>query len=89
MKKSKHTKNCVLLIKEKINELKSNNKMEKFLLWIPYYDLLDKELPANKGTDVRYEDRVFSFLNIISIVKSDLRMTLNMEGRKFYYCRFK
>ncbi len=75
-----NTKNCVLLIKEKINHLKSINN-GKISLWIPYNDLLDEELPANKGTDVRYEDRVFSFLNTISIVKNDLKMVLNLEGQ--------
>ena len=74
------TKNCVLIIKQKINELKSNNKNGKISLWIPYYELLQKELPANKGTDVRFAKRVFSLLNIVSIVKSDLRMVLMMEG---------
>ena len=75
-----NTKNCVLLIKQKINELKSKNKYGKISLWIPYYDLLQKELPANKGTDVRFAKKVFSLLNIVPIVKSDLRMVLMMEG---------
>ena len=42
--------------------------------------LLQKELPANKGTDVRFAKKVFSLLNIVPIVKSDLRMVLMMEG---------
>ena len=75
------TKNCILLIKQKINELKSkNNKNGKISLWIPYYDLLQRELPANKGTDVRFAKKVFSLLNIVPIVKSALRMVLMMEG---------
>jgi hypothetical protein len=74
------TKNCVLLIKQKIQELKSQNKYGKISLWIPYYDLLQKELPANKGTDVRFAKKVFSLLNIVAIVKSDSRMVLMMEG---------
>jgi hypothetical protein len=74
------TKQCVLLIKEKINELKSSSKYGKISLWIPYYDLLQKELPANKGTDVRFAKKVFSLLNIVPIVKSDLRRILVMEG---------
>ncbi len=74
------TKNCVLIIKQKIQELKSNNKNGKISLWIPYYELLQKELPANKGTDVRFAKKVFSLLNIVAIVKSDLRMKLMMEG---------
>ena len=74
------TKNCVMLIKQKINELKSQNKYGKISLWIPYYDLLQKELPANKGTDVRFAKKVFSLLNIVPIVKSNLRMVLMIEG---------
>ena len=42
--------------------------------------LLQKELPANKGTDVRFAKKVFSLLNIVPIVKSDSRMVLMMEG---------
>ena len=37
-------------------------------------------MPANKGTDVRFAKKVFSLLNIVPIVKSDLRMVLMMEG---------
>lgn len=74
-------KSCVLLIKQKIQELKSRVKYgNKISLWVPYYDLLQKELPAKKGTDVRFAKKVFSLLNIIPIIKSDLRMILMMEG---------
>jgi hypothetical protein len=76
------TKNCVLLLKQKINELKSINKNHNISIWIPYLELLDKELPESKGTDVRYADRVFSLLTTICIVKSDLKMALNMEGQR-------
>jgi Bifunctional DNA primase/polymerase, N-terminal len=74
------TKNCVLLIKNKINNLKSQNKNGKISMWIPFADLLQKELPANKGTDVRFVKKIFSLLNIVPIVKNDLRMVLMMEG---------
>jgi hypothetical protein len=74
------TKNYIFLIKQKIFELKTKNKFGKISLWIPYNDLLQKELPANKGTDVRFAKRIFSLLNIVPIVKSNLRMVLNMEG---------
>jgi len=74
------TKNCILLIKQKINKLKFKNKNKKISLWIPYYDLLQQELPANKGTDVRFAKKIFSLLNIVPIVKSDSRMILIMEG---------
>jgi hypothetical protein len=77
-----NTKNCILAIKHKINELKSKSPNRKISLWIPYADLLQKELPANKGPDVRYAKKIFSLLNIIPIVKNDLRMALYMEGEK-------
>lgn len=70
----------MLLIKEKINILKSQYKNRKISIWIPYADLLQKELPANKGTDVRFVKKIFSLLNIVPIVKSDLRMVLKIEG---------
>jgi hypothetical protein len=76
-------KSCILLIKEKIKELrlKNNNKNGgKISLWIPYFDLLQKILPANKGTDVRFTKKVFSLLNIVPIVKNNLRVVLMMEG---------
>ena len=75
------TKNCVLLIKDKINDLKIQSPNGKISLWVPYFELLQKELPANKGTDVRFVKKVFSLLNIIPIVKSDLKRILMMEGQ--------
>jgi hypothetical protein len=63
-------KQCILLIKQKINEFKIKNKDNKISVWIPYYQLLQKELPANKGTDVRLQKRIFSLLNIVPIVIS-------------------
>jgi hypothetical protein len=70
-------KECILLIKQKISELKSKNKDNgKISLWIPYNRLLQKELPSNKGTDVRLQKRIFSLLNIVPIVKFNLRKLL-------------
>lgn len=74
------TKSFIFLIKQKINEWKSKNQYGKISLWIPYNDLLQKELPANKGTDVRFTKKIFSLLNVVTIVKSDLRRLLVMEG---------
>ncbi|MGD1836849.1 MAG: hypothetical protein ACPKPY_02170 [Nitrososphaeraceae archaeon] len=75
------TKQCVLLLKQKINELKEKNgNNNKISLWIPYHDLLQKILPANKGTDVRFAKKLFSLLNVVPIVKNNQRMMMNIEG---------
>jgi hypothetical protein len=73
-------KQCILLIKQKINQLKLKNNNRKISVWIPYLQLLQKELPANKGTDVRFVKRIFAFLNIVPIVKLNLRKVLVLEG---------
>src|SRR5215208_2484297 len=73
-------KQCILLIKQKINQLKLKNNNRKISVWIPYLQLLQKELPANKGTDVRFVKRIFAFLNIVPIVKLNLRKILLLEG---------
>ena len=73
------TKKCIQLLKQKIIQLRNTvttNGNGKISLWIPYHELLSKELPSNKGTDVRFGKRVFSFLNIIPIVHQHLRMKL-------------
>ncbi|HEX6645730.1 MAG TPA: hypothetical protein VF047_00970 [Nitrososphaeraceae archaeon] len=72
------TRDCILLIKQKITELRSknDNNGNKISIWIPYANLLEKELPATKGTDVRLVKRIFSLLNVIPIVKYNLRKIL-------------
>ncbi|MGD1838333.1 MAG: hypothetical protein ACPKPY_09805 [Nitrososphaeraceae archaeon] len=74
------TKQCVLFLKQKINELKKRNGNNKISVWIPYYDLLQKILPANKGTDVRFAKKLFSLLNVVSIVKNSQKLMMNIEG---------
>ena len=75
-------KDCILLLKQKIAELqsKNNNNGNKISLWIPYAELLEKELPSNKGTDVRLQKRIFSLLRIIPIIKFNFRKFLVLEG---------
>ncbi len=74
-------KQCIFLIKQKINDLKKkNNANGKISVWIPYAQLLQKELPSNKGTDVRLVKRIFSLLNIVPIVKLNLRYLLVLEN---------
>ena len=41
---------------------------------------MQKELPSNKGTDVRLVKRIFSLLNIVPIVKLNLRYLLVLEN---------
>ncbi|MGI9012484.1 MAG: hypothetical protein ACR2F1_15040 [Nitrososphaeraceae archaeon] len=72
--------NCILLIKQKITELRSKNQNGTISLWIPYKDLLEAELPSNKGTDVRLQKRIFSLLRIVPIIKFNLRKLLILEG---------
>ena len=57
-------KDCILLIKQKITELRSKNNKNcnnKISIWIPYAKLLEKELPATKGTDIRRSKEYFLF----------------------------
>ena len=76
-------KECILLIKQKILKLQTrNNNSNNIPLWIPYNRLLQKQLPSKKGTDVRLQKRIFSLLNVIPIVKSDLRKTLVLGNEK-------
>jgi hypothetical protein len=74
------TKQCLLLIKQKIENLRLKNNNGKISLWIPYAELLEKELPSNKGTDVRLQKRIFSLLRIIPIIKFNLRKLLVLGG---------
>ena len=69
-------KQCILLLKQKINEIKIKNNNDKISIWIPYLEILQKELPSNKGTDVRLQKKIFSLLNVVPIVKFSLRKLL-------------
>ena len=73
-------KQCLLLIKQKIENLRLKNNNGKISLWIPYAELLEKELPSNKGTDVRLQKRIFSLLRIIPIIKFNLKKLLVLGG---------
>ena len=65
-----------------LNLQTKNNNGNKIPLWIPYNRLLQKQLPSNKGTDVRLQKRIFSLLNVIPIVKSNLRKSLVLGNEK-------
>jgi len=45
-------------------------------VWIPYGGILSEALPSSKGSDNRVTDRIFSFLNVISLAKGHLRLKL-------------
>ncbi|MGI9010636.1 MAG: hypothetical protein ACR2F1_05565 [Nitrososphaeraceae archaeon] len=70
------TKSCVSYIKQKIKELKIKNEDKKISTWIPYRHVLEKELPSSKGPDMRFAKRVYTLLNIVPIVKYNLRKIL-------------
>jgi len=62
-------KNCVIYL---IQQLRKNHNQ----VWIPYGEILGEALKAEKGTDSRATKRVFSFLNVIPLVKANLRPRL-------------
>ena len=62
-------KKCVLYL---IQQLRDNHNQ----VWIPYGEILGEALRAEKGTDNRATKRIFSFLNVIPLVKADLRPKL-------------
>ena len=45
-------------------------------VWIPYGGILSEALPSTKGSDNRVTERIFSFLNVISLAKGHLRPKL-------------
>ena len=71
-----NAKQCILLLKQKINEIKLKNNNAKISIWIPYTEILEKELPSNKGTDVRLQKRIYALLRIVPIIKSSHRKLL-------------
>jgi len=65
----KKAKECVLFLTQ---QLRNNHNQ----VWIPYGEILGEALKAEKGTDSRAAKRIFSFLNVIPLVKADLRPRL-------------
>lgn len=62
-------KQCLLYL---TRQLRDNH----IQVWIPYGEILAEALKAEKGTDSRETKRIFSFLNVIPLVKADLRPRL-------------
>ena len=67
-------KQCVIYL---IQQLRNNHNQ----VWIPYGEILGEALKAEKGTDSRAAKRVFSFLNVIPLVKAHLRPRLVIKDQ--------
>ena len=67
-------KKCVIYLIQQLR--KSHNQV-----WIPYGEILGEALKAEKGTDSRAAKRVFSFLNVIPLVKAHLRPRLVIKDQ--------
>ncbi len=67
-------KKCVLYL---IQQLRKNCNQ----IWIPYGEILGEALRAEKGTDTRAAKRIFSFLNVIPLVKAHLRPRLIIKDQ--------
>ena len=78
-------KTCALYLKEKIRNnavlLSASNKeqyhYESVSVWIPYAEILASALPSDKGTDVRVAKRIFSFLELLPLIKSESRFKIS------------
>ena len=71
----KASKDCVSHLIQQLNAIQLQNS-----IWIHYGEILAEALKAEKGTDVRNAKRIFSFLNIIPLVKSECRQRLSING---------
>lgn len=78
-------KKCVLYLIQQLKEctVKKNddinskaNPVNSSIVWIPFGQILANILPAEKGTDNRITKRIFSFLTIITLSRSQLRCRL-------------
>jgi len=54
------------------NQIKSGNNA----VWIPYGTILGERLPDQKGSDTRTTARIFTFIDIITMAKAQLRLKL-------------
>lgn len=71
---------CIEFLKQQIKVLYSSNNAgynhNTNAVWIPYYEILGRNLESNKGADNRAANRIFSLLNIIPLTKFNLRPRL-------------
>jgi hypothetical protein len=71
MEEVENARDCVLLLKKTILKNRDNN------VWVPFNSMLAEALPAEKGPDVRFVDRLFSMLNLITQINSFDRFKLH------------
>ena len=64
------TRKCILYIKENLKKYKDDR------VWIPYQGILTEILPAEKGTATRITNRIFSLINVVSLVNAYSRPKL-------------
>jgi hypothetical protein len=81
-RESELARKCILYLRESITQsvtlytncsedttdIKYNNP-----IWIPYFEILGKTLPADKGTEMRINRRILLLLRIITLTKADQR----------------
>jgi hypothetical protein len=66
-------KQCFNYLKQQIQKITTATDSP---IWIPYAELLADILPADKGTDNRTTNRLYSFLNMSALVRAHLRPRL-------------
>ena len=73
-------KQCVKFLKQQIKSFYAANNSDyernTNSVWIPYGGILSEALPSSRGSDNRVTERIFSFLNVISLAKGHLRPKL-------------
>jgi hypothetical protein len=77
---------CVQFLKSQIKSFYAANHASydknTNSVWIPYGGILSEALPSSKGSDNRVTERIFSFLNVISLAKGHLRPKLEYGPEK-------
>jgi hypothetical protein len=66
------------LLEQQLSRIQNTVNIRKndTLVWVPYGQILAESLPAQRGIDNRFTNRLFSLLSIITISKSHLRPKL-------------
>jgi hypothetical protein len=72
---------CVKYLFNRIKKLSEDKVEEKrSLTYIPFSDILSKALPSGKGTDNRINNRIYSFLKMVVISRSQLRKKIVVDN---------
>jgi hypothetical protein len=72
----KSIKNCSVLLLSSSSTPKEQCKYESISVWIPFLQILASALPSEKGTDARVFKRIFSFLELLPLIKSESRFKI-------------